>query len=171
MQLYIAFIQNKKLININNIINYNNKINNNNNIKMSRMKILSANIFGSNYENGQEVIKKINLECVICKRNLCEPSYETITDNKKIFRDTDIAIGKCGHLFHSDCIDEWIKRCDKCPIDNVKWCFHREIDSTTRLVIDNKYNNSNKNKNKNNNVNHDYIKRKFENVREEAKKN
>jgi len=144
---------------------------------MSRMKVLSANIFGSysykpdidirNYEDGQEVIKKTIMECVICKRNLCEPSYETITDNKKIFRETEITIGKCGHLFHSDCIDEWIKKCDKCPIDNVKWCRHREIDSTTRLVIDNK----DINKNKNNNVNHDYFKRKFENAREEAKKN
>ena len=142
---------------------------------MSKMKILSTYIFGSysykpdidirNYENGQEVIKKTNLECVICRRNLCEPSYETIKDNKKIFRETDIAIGKCGHLFHSDCIDEWLKKCDKCPIDNVKWCYHREIDSTTRLVIDNKDNK------KNNNVNHDYIKRKFENARVEAKKN
>ena len=148
---------------------------------MSRMNILSTNMFGSysynnpdidirNYEDGQEVIKKTVIECVICKRNLYEPSYETITDNKKIFRDTDITIGKCGHLFHSDCIDEWIKQCDKCPIDNVKWCRHREIDSTTRLVIDNKNNNKNNNVN-NNNVNYDYIKRKFENAREEAKKN
>ena len=143
---------------------------------MSKMRVISSNIFGSysykpdidirNYENGQEVTKKAIIECVICRRNLCEPSYETITDNKKIFRETDITIGKCGHLFHSDCIDEWLKKCDKCPIDNVKWCFHREIDSTTRLVIDNKDNNKN-----NNNVNHDYIKRKFENAREEAKKN
>ena len=146
---------------------------------MSRMKVLKADYVGTysynhpdidirNYEDGQEVIKKTTIECVICKRNLCEPSYETITDNKKIFREADITIGKCGHLFHSDCIDEWLKKCDKCPIDNVKWCRHREIDSTTRLVIDNKDNK--KNNNNNVNVNHDYIKRKFENAREEAKK-
>ena len=54
------------------------------------------------YENGKEVIEDKQFECAICKRNLCEPSYETMSDNKSIFRETEITLGKCvGNLFRS----------------------------------------------------------------------
>ena len=126
---------------------------------MSRIKVLTANYVGTysykpdieikRYEDGKEIIEETTTECVICKRNLCEPSYETVTNNNNIFRETEITIGKCGHLFHSDCIDKWLKTCDTCPIDRVRWCRHREIDSTTRFVINNNYKNSNHNCNYN----------------------
>lgn len=92
-------------------------------------------------------------ECVVCKRLLTEPSYDTICDNEHITDDVEIVIGKCGHMFHGDCLGKWLKTCDSCPIDKVKWCLHRIADTTTKLVvydgIEKKYNdNSKKNKDK-----------------------
>ncbi len=125
---------------------------------MSNMKVVSSNIVGyysykpdieiKRYENGVEVAEKAQTECSICKRNLGEPSYETVSNNKNIFRETEITLGKCGHLFHSDCIDKWLKTCDTCPIDRVKWCCSRELDSTIRFILSGKHK-----YNKNNNFN------------------
>jgi hypothetical protein len=74
-------------------------------------------------------------ECIICKISLFEPNYETICDNKNILNDNDVVIGKCGHMFHGDCLGKWLKTCDTCPIDKVKWCLHRVADTTTNLVV------------------------------------
>ena len=92
-------------------------------------------------------------ECVICKRSLFEPSYETVSDNKNILIDTEIVIGKCGHIYHGDCLGKWLKTCDTCPIDKVKWCLHRVADTTTKLVIDSSPNDNCK-------KNYDYTKKK-----------
>lgn len=109
------------------------------------------------YKNDDSFTK----ECVICKMSLFEPNYDTICDNKNILNDNEIVIGKCGHMFHGDCLDKWLKTCDICPIDKVKWSLHRIADTTTNLVIygsNNKnYNHYKKNyntNNKSNNVNY-----------------
>jgi hypothetical protein len=70
-----------------------------------------------------------------------EPSYETLSDNKNIQNDTEILIGKCGHMFHDDCLCKWLKTSDCCPIDKVKWCLHRVADTTTKLVMYNSQSN------------------------------
>ena len=107
------------------------------------MEIVSLNIVGYysyklndinliSYKNNED---NHNKECVICKRSLFEPSYEIISDNKNILNDTEIVIGKCGHIFHGDCITKWIKNSEihTCPICNYKWYFHRIADTTTKL--------------------------------------
>lgn len=101
---------------------------------------------------------KIN-ECIICKVSLLEPNYDIVCDNKNILNDNDIVIGKCGHMFHGDCLGKWLKNCDSCPIDKVKWCLHRVADTTTNLVVynsknSNKFNKFNKFYNKGNKNNH-----------------
>lgn len=82
-------------------------------------------------ENNSQYTK----ECIICKRTLLEPSYEIISDNKNILNDNDILIGKCGHIFHGNCLCNWLKTSECCPVDKVKWCLHRVADTTTKLVM------------------------------------
>jgi hypothetical protein len=78
-------------------------------------------------------------ECAFCKRNLYEYSYNIITDNKSLLNDNKVIIGKCGHMFHKDCMDSWLK-CGNaiCPIDKVTWEEYRIADHYTSLPVVNK---------------------------------
>ena len=78
-------------------------------------------------------------ECAFCKRNLYDYSYNIITDNKSLLNDNKVIIGKCGHMFHKDCMDSWLK-CGNaiCPIDKVTWEEYRIADHYTSLPIVNK---------------------------------
>ncbi len=112
---------------------------------MSKMRIVSSNIVGYySYKPDIEIVcygqnQEVSKECVICKRQLYEPSYDTMSDNKNIFRETEILIGKCGHLFHGDCLGKWLETSHDCPIDKQKWCLHRVADTTTRLDVNKNY--------------------------------
>lgn len=106
------------------------------------MEVLKLDIVGSySYKPDIEIASyngnntQYTKECVICKRSLLESSYETISDNKNISNDNEILIGKCGHVFHGDCLCKWLKTSECCPIDKVKWCLHRVADTTTKLVM------------------------------------
>lgn len=106
------------------------------------MEILKLDIVGTySYKPDMNIVSydsndfQHTKECIICKRGLMEPSYEMLSDNKNISTDNDILIGKCGHMFHGDCLCKWLEKSECCPIDNVKWCFHRVVDTTTKLVM------------------------------------
>jgi hypothetical protein len=145
---------------------------------MAKMRIVSANIVGFySYKPDIEInyygeCQEVSKECVICKRQLYEPSYDTMSDNKNIFRETEILIGKCGHLFHGDCMCKWLENSTDCPIDKQKWCLHRIADTTTRLELD-KYPNKSFNKfdksNKFNKFDTSLIKNKFNQARKYVK--
>lgn len=132
------------------------------------MEVLKLDIIGSfSYKPDFEIItydkdssNKYNnniKECVICKMNLVEPSYEMMCNNKNLLNSTEIVIGKCGHIFHGDCLCTWLKTCDTCPIDKIKWHFERVADTTIKsnLVLYDKPTNRKKKFNKNNTNNTD----------------
>lgn len=79
--------------------------------------------------------KKLLTECAVCKRFILEPSYDSITNSRNIVQESDITIGKCGHMYHSDCINSWLKTNNTCPIDKVTWQTFRIADSFTKLVL------------------------------------
>lgn len=79
------------------------------------------------------------IECAFCKRNLYDCSYNIITDNKSLLNDNKVIIGKCGHMFHKDCMDSWLSHGNTiCPIDKVTWEEYRIADNYTTLPIVNK---------------------------------
>ena len=60
---------------------------------------------------------KLLIDCCICLQNL----------------DTDKHFLRCAHSFHNECIKEWLKRSNKCPIcrlniyEDQNVIFEREI--------------------------------------------
>jgi hypothetical protein len=62
---------------------------------------------------------KNNTDCTICRCNLnCNSFYaqEKGTESNVVF-------GICGHTFHYECIDPWIKSNPHCPICSSKWTY------------------------------------------------
>lgn len=78
-------------------------------------------------------IKKIDLvvgwqlsdgeECAICKKSLLGPSPHDINVTSKYFTiDNEIVRGDCKHLFHKQCITDFINGGNSsCPIDYSPW--------------------------------------------------
>lgn len=106
------------------------------------MEIIKLDIVGSYYYKPEFQIPQYpnnnttpnnNIDCVICKKSLYEPSYEITTDKKNLKTENELVVGKCGHIFHGDCLALWLDQHHTCPIDNVKWCFHKILDTTTNF--------------------------------------
>ena len=63
-------------------------------------------------------LKARNTLCIICRLrvlNLC-PSCSV---NFKY--PCDATIGTCDHVFHTHCIEKWLPRSNRCPMDNQPW--------------------------------------------------
>jgi hypothetical protein len=118
------------------------------------MEVLKVNAVGYYYYNPRVELKNYNEEknnssnkdinCTICLKSIYDPSYETISNNHNILYETKVELGKCGHLFHSDCIKRWLKTNQICPIDKVTWCRHRILDNKQKYCFNKKYFNNKK---------------------------
>ena len=73
-------------------------------------------------------------KCRICSKHLMEPIY----DKKLNSIDTRVSLGKCGHSFHTKCIEilsNVNKKIDQpvtdllCPIDQTTWIQKRILDN------------------------------------------
>ena len=53
-----------------------------------------------------------NSDCTICRSSL---NSDSIYNIEKGIRST-LSRGLCGHMFHTECIDPWLKNNIKCPI-------------------------------------------------------
>jgi len=58
-----------------------------------------------------------NDKCPICRNYIFEPSLNSETNTNCC----NAQIGICGHAFHSDCINNWTRTRNVCPLCNVKW--------------------------------------------------
>ncbi len=58
-----------------------------------------------------------NTNCAICRNHIFEPSINS--DNT----DSCAVVGVCNHAFHHDCITNWLKARNVCPLCNKKWSY------------------------------------------------
>nr|UXY88012.1 ring-box protein 1 [Cryptomonas curvata] len=68
--------------------------------------------------------------CAICRNNLNEPSidFQTIKLTESIIHTDDayfIVLGKCGHIFHLDCVEKWLFENQKCPLCVRIWYYEK----------------------------------------------
>ena len=64
--------------------------------------------------------------CAIDRNNLNEPSIEyqaNPTSNNQ--NGLSIAFGSCGHVYHMDCIQRWLKTRSVCPLCNKEWDYSK----------------------------------------------
>lgn len=60
-----------------------------------------------------------NTDCTICRESLNTNSL--YNQDKGI--DSEVVEGSCGHSFHYECIDPWVKTNKTCPICFVQWIY------------------------------------------------
>ena len=64
--------------------------------------------------------------CAICRNSLNEPSIEyQANPSPNNENGLSIAFGTCGHDFHLDCIQRWLKTRSVCPLCNKEWDFSK----------------------------------------------
>ena len=64
---------------------------------------------------------KFNSDCTICRCNLNANSLYADEKGSSSY----VVSGLCGHSFHYDCINPWIKTNSNCPLCPNKWVYDK----------------------------------------------
>ena len=74
---------------------------------------------------GEWAFNVVNDTCAICRNNIMDKSIHcTVGSNDP---NTCLPVmGKCGHCYHSDCINFWLNTRNVCPLCNQKWEYKRK---------------------------------------------
>lgn len=68
--------------------------------------------------------------CAICRNDLNEPSIEyheelcgllSNINRRKVLYSQSVAMGKCKHSYHLDCIETWLNNNLTCPLCSREW--------------------------------------------------
>lgn len=89
----------------------------------SKIEILDINLHMSYNLDYTHVTEHM---CKICKRNINAPSLDDVQTGNI---NSGVSLGKCGHSFHTSCIDKYVKSGNiSCPIDMTPWNLNKELD-------------------------------------------
>ena len=80
----------------------------------SRFEIKSINVLTSWRHN-----LPLNSDCTICRNSLNEDSIEYTMKGITSY----VIVGQCGHSYHRECLNGWIKDNPRCPICGDKWAY------------------------------------------------
>lgn len=69
----------------------------------------------------------INDCCPICRNSVNEDS---ITNENSPNMTSVVVVGMCGHAFHYECINRWLKNSKNCPLCNSTWEFQKTMDKS-----------------------------------------
>ena len=61
--------------------------------------------------------------CTICRNSLQEPSinYQAAFGINNHKDGLTICFGTCNHIYHLDCIQNWLNTRNTCPLCNIEW--------------------------------------------------
>jgi RING-box protein 1 len=71
------------------------------------IKIKNMNIISS-----WSYISDKNTDCTICRQSINNNSVYAVEKGLV----SEVCNGKCGHIFHSECIKPWLQNSKRCPI-------------------------------------------------------
>ncbi|CCW62566.1 unnamed protein product [Phytomonas sp. EM1] len=64
--------------------------------------------------------------CSICRNQVEGPCVNCQCDAETTAWECTMMWGKCGHAFHTHCIQRWLKTRQVCPLDNRPWVDKKE---------------------------------------------
>ncbi len=145
-----------------NIINENIK----NNLNYFKNESELINLPGSNSNiNSNEIRRRNNVNSNINNlenenENLLNKDKDNNNSNNNNEKPDDnnfIAKLNCGHIFHSNCIDQWLSKKDACPLCKKKLNDNNDNNNRPQSQIPRDNNNNNNNNNENNENNENFI--------------
>ncbi len=71
-------------------------------IKINNMTIISS----------WSYVSDKNTDCTICRQSINTDSIYAMEEGFK----SKVCSGRCGHIFHNECIEAWLKSNKRCPI-------------------------------------------------------
>lgn len=84
-------------------------------VAVSKMPLYKFVSWKNFVENLPEVVDFTKDDiCSICMEDF-EESHDSEGGGKSLFRVSNRRV-PCGHVYHSNCITEWLERCNSCPL-------------------------------------------------------
>lgn len=103
-----------------------------NNWRNNNNHIINNNIYNQSYKKPQLDMTKINLEnsydIIFVEYNEDDINCTVCLENINMIDKDIIKFKKCNHMFHKECIDEWIKINKSCPICRVDIIIDEKIE-------------------------------------------